>query len=183
MSKKGYSPDDSVMEGFSGRLKNEFVRNRNREGASIPEFAEALDGCREVLSQRKDQAALGMDKPRAVREIARRGSVASPVFGAHPPSQTCEKSDTNVSIARSSNRLWLEEPEKSRRPNGIPVGIDAIHHCVIHMNQVIQQTRGKVFRDALRKRRASARGFNILPQCNKTLELGEISGGVIYLVR
>ena len=43
MSKKGCSPDNSAMEGFFGRLKNEFFHHRDWSGVSTPEFCRMLD--------------------------------------------------------------------------------------------------------------------------------------------
>ncbi|NHM15813.1 IS3 family transposase [Eggerthellaceae bacterium zg-887] len=43
MSKKGCSPDNSAMEGFFGRLKNEFFYDRDWDGVSIDEFISLLD--------------------------------------------------------------------------------------------------------------------------------------------
>lgn len=44
MSRKGYSPDNSAMEGFFGRLKNEFFYNHDFTGYPPEQFMAALDG-------------------------------------------------------------------------------------------------------------------------------------------
>ena len=43
MSKKGCGPDNSAMERFLGRLKIEFFYGRDRNGATLDEFADTLD--------------------------------------------------------------------------------------------------------------------------------------------
>lgn len=42
MSRKGCSPDSSAMEGFFGRLKNEFFHHRDWSGVTMPEFRRML---------------------------------------------------------------------------------------------------------------------------------------------
>lgn len=43
MSRKGYSPDNSRMEGFFGRLKIEFFYGQDWQDVSIDEFIKMLD--------------------------------------------------------------------------------------------------------------------------------------------
>ena len=43
MSRKGCSPDNARCEGFSGRLKIEFLRGRNWSEVTIEEFLGMLD--------------------------------------------------------------------------------------------------------------------------------------------
>ena len=43
MSRKGRSPDNAAMEGFFGRLKNEFFHGRDWSGVGYEEFAALLD--------------------------------------------------------------------------------------------------------------------------------------------
>ena len=44
MSRKGTSPDNAAMEGFFGRLKNEFFYGRDWSGYGAEEFIALLDG-------------------------------------------------------------------------------------------------------------------------------------------
>ena len=43
MSRKGRCADNAAMEGFFGRLKNEFFRGRDWSGAPVGEFVRRLD--------------------------------------------------------------------------------------------------------------------------------------------
>ena len=43
MSQIGCSPDNAAMEGFFGRLKNEFFYDRDWKGVSIKDFMDQLD--------------------------------------------------------------------------------------------------------------------------------------------
>ena len=43
MSAKGCSPDNSAMEGFFGRMKNEMFYGRDWSGVTIEEFMGMLD--------------------------------------------------------------------------------------------------------------------------------------------
>lgn len=43
MPKKGRSPDNSAMEGFFGRFKNELFRHRDWSGVTMPELCRMLD--------------------------------------------------------------------------------------------------------------------------------------------
>lgn len=43
MSKKGCNPDNSVSEGFFGRLKNEMFYNKSWIGVTMDEFINTLD--------------------------------------------------------------------------------------------------------------------------------------------
>ena len=45
MSRKGCSPDNAAMEGFFGRLKNEFFYHRDWRGVTMDEFMALLDSC------------------------------------------------------------------------------------------------------------------------------------------
>ena len=67
MSKKGCSPDNSAMEGFFGRLKNEFFHHRDWSGVSIPEFCRMLDSYLRYYNEGRPKEGLGWMSPMQYR--------------------------------------------------------------------------------------------------------------------
>ena len=67
MSKKGCSPDNSAMEGFFGRLKNEFFHHRDWSGVTIPEFCRMLDAYLRYYNERRPKEKLGWMSPMQYR--------------------------------------------------------------------------------------------------------------------
>lgn len=67
MSKKGCSPDNSAMEGFFGRLKNEFFHHRDWSGVSIPEFCRMLDSYLRYYNEGRPKERLGWMSPMRYR--------------------------------------------------------------------------------------------------------------------
>lgn len=67
MSRKGGSPDNSAMEGFFGRLKNEFFRHRDWSGVSIPEFCRMLDAYLRYYNEGRPKERLGRMSPMRCR--------------------------------------------------------------------------------------------------------------------
>lgn len=67
MSKKGCSPDNSAMEGFFGRLKNEFFYYRNWDGVTIEEFSDRLDSYMRYYRDDRIKESLGWKSPRDYR--------------------------------------------------------------------------------------------------------------------
>ena len=67
MSAKGCSPDNSAMEGFFGRLKNEFFYYRDWEGVSPEEFMERLDAYLEYYCEHRLKRSLGWMSPNEYR--------------------------------------------------------------------------------------------------------------------
>ncbi|WP_373097297.1 IS3 family transposase, partial [Collinsella bouchesdurhonensis] len=63
MSRKGCSPDNSAMEGFFGRLKNEFFYGRDWEGVSLEDFASQLDGYMRYYRCERIKRSLGWMSP------------------------------------------------------------------------------------------------------------------------
>ena len=63
MSKKGCSPDNSAMEGFFGRLKNEFFHHRDWSGVSIPESCRMLDAYPRYCNEERPKEKLGWMSP------------------------------------------------------------------------------------------------------------------------
>ena len=63
MSKKGYSPDNAVCEGFFGRLKNEMFYNRSWTGVSIEEFMDILDEYLVWYNEKRIKLSLGAMSP------------------------------------------------------------------------------------------------------------------------
>ena len=68
MSRKGCSPDNSAMEGFFGRLKNEFFYGRDREGVSLEDFASRLDGYMRYYRCERIKRSLGWMSPSQYRK-------------------------------------------------------------------------------------------------------------------
>ena len=67
MSKKGCSPDNSAMEGFFGRLKNEFFHHRDWSGVTIPEFCCMLDAYLRYYNEERPKEKLGWLSPMQYR--------------------------------------------------------------------------------------------------------------------
>ena len=68
MSRKGCSPDNSAMEGFFGRLKNEFFYGRDWEGVSLEDFASQLDGYMRYYRCERIKRSLGWMSPSQYRK-------------------------------------------------------------------------------------------------------------------
>lgn len=68
MSKKGCSPDNSAMEGFFGRLKNEFFYGRDWEGVSLGDFASQLDDYMRYYRDERIKGSLGWMSPSQYRK-------------------------------------------------------------------------------------------------------------------
>jgi putative transposase len=67
MSAKGCSPDNSAMEGFFGRLKNEFFYGREWSGVGLSEFMELLDACLRYHNKTRPKERLGWTSPMQYR--------------------------------------------------------------------------------------------------------------------
>lgn len=67
MSKKGCSPDNSAMEGFFGRLKNEFFYYKDWAGVTIEEFTYQLDQYMRYYRDDRIKESLGWKSPRNYR--------------------------------------------------------------------------------------------------------------------
>lgn len=67
MSKKGCSPDNSAMEGFFGRLKNEFFHHRDWSGVPVPEFCRMLDSYLRYYNEGRPKEGLGWMSPMQYR--------------------------------------------------------------------------------------------------------------------
>ena len=63
MSKKGCSPDNSAMEGFFGRLKNEMFYSRSWFGVSIEEFCSLIDNYIFWYNDKRIKMSLGGKSP------------------------------------------------------------------------------------------------------------------------
>ena len=63
MSRKACSPDNAAMEGFFGRLKNEFFHYRDWRGVGPGEFAESLDGYLRYYCEGRIKRSLGWLSP------------------------------------------------------------------------------------------------------------------------
>lgn len=59
MSKKGCFPDNSAMEEFFGRLKNEFFYYRDWRGVGFKEFAEQLNTYIGYYNEKRIKKLLG----------------------------------------------------------------------------------------------------------------------------
>lgn len=68
MSRKGCSPGNSAMEGFFGRLKNEFFYGRDWDGVSISEFTSMLDGYMRYYRDVRIKESLGWKSPKQYRK-------------------------------------------------------------------------------------------------------------------
>lgn len=67
MSKKGCSPDNSAMEGFFGRLKNEFFYHRGWRGVSMGEFMGMLGAYIDYYNEERVKEGLGWMSPNQYR--------------------------------------------------------------------------------------------------------------------
>lgn len=67
MPKKGRSPDSSAMEGFFGRLKNEFFHHRDWSGVTISEFCSMLDAYLRYYNEERPKEKLGWMSPMQCR--------------------------------------------------------------------------------------------------------------------
>lgn len=67
MSAKGCSPDNAAMEGFFGRLKNEFFYYRDWRGVGFEEFAERLDAYMRYYREDRIKESLGWLSPAEYR--------------------------------------------------------------------------------------------------------------------
>lgn len=63
MSAKGCSPDNSAMEGFFGRLKNEFFYYRDWKGISFDDFKNRLGEWITYYNTRREKQSLGWKSP------------------------------------------------------------------------------------------------------------------------
>ena len=63
MSRKGCSPDNAAMEGFFGRMKNEFFYHRNWKGVSVDEFIEKLNDYLIFYNERHPKEKLAWMSP------------------------------------------------------------------------------------------------------------------------
>lgn len=63
MSAKGCSPDNSAMEGFFGRLKNEFFYGRDWKDTTREEFTAMLDGYLRYYNEERPKESLGWMSP------------------------------------------------------------------------------------------------------------------------
>lgn len=68
MSRKGCSPDNSAMEGFFGRLKNEFFYGRDWNDVSIDEFMSMLDDYMRYYRDTRIKESLGWKSPKQYRK-------------------------------------------------------------------------------------------------------------------
>lgn len=68
MSAKGCSPDNSAMEGFFGRLKNEFFYYFDWDGVSTDEFMKQLDEYMRYYRDERPKESLGWLSPKQYRK-------------------------------------------------------------------------------------------------------------------
>ena len=68
MSKKGCPPDNSAMEGFFGRLRNEFFYGRDWKGVSMDEFVSMLNEYMRYCRDIRIKESLGWMSPKRYRE-------------------------------------------------------------------------------------------------------------------
>ena len=68
MAQKGCSPDNSVCEGFFGRLKNEMYYNRSWQDISIEQFINDLDGYIKWYNEKRIKMSLGAMSPMEYRK-------------------------------------------------------------------------------------------------------------------
>ena len=68
MSKKGCSPDNSAMEGFFGRLKNEFFYGRDWNDVGVDEFISMLDDYMRYYRDDRIKESLGWKSPMQYRK-------------------------------------------------------------------------------------------------------------------
>lgn len=63
MSRKGCSPDNSAMEGFFGRLKNEFFYYKDWRGVTLDDFVEQLNDYLIFYNNKRPKEKLGWMSP------------------------------------------------------------------------------------------------------------------------
>lgn len=68
MSKKGCSPDNSAMEGFFGRLKNEFFYDRDWDDVPMDSFIEQLDDYMKYYRDERIKESLNWMSPMQYRK-------------------------------------------------------------------------------------------------------------------
>lgn len=68
MSKKGCSPDNAAMEGFFGRLKNEFFYQRDWTDITMEEFMDKLNEYLRFYNEERPKESLGWMSPVQYRE-------------------------------------------------------------------------------------------------------------------
>lgn len=85
MSRKGRCADNAAMEGFFGRLKNEFFRGRDWSGVTVAEFERRLDRW------------LGWYRSGRLREFREGGEV---VWDTIPPTRTLAVSPSSIAPQR-----------------------------------------------------------------------------------
>lgn len=68
MSKKGCSPDNSAMEGFFGRLKNEFFYGRDWNDVDVDGFMAMLDEYMRYYRDSRIKESLGWKSPKQYRK-------------------------------------------------------------------------------------------------------------------
>ena len=68
MSKKACSPDNSAMEGFFGRLKNEYFFHRDWKGVTIDEFVIMLNAYLVFYNEGRIKESLGWMSPTDYRK-------------------------------------------------------------------------------------------------------------------
>lgn len=67
MPKKGCSPDNAAMEGFFGRLKNEFFYHRDWTNVAMEEFVSLLNGHLCYYNESRLKESLGWMSPNQYR--------------------------------------------------------------------------------------------------------------------
>lgn len=68
MSAKGCSPDNSAMEGFFGRMKNEMFYGRDWSGVTIEEFVDRIGKYIERYNTKRIKRSLGGMSPMDYRK-------------------------------------------------------------------------------------------------------------------
>ena len=68
MSAKGCSPDNSAMEGFFGRMKNEMFYGRDWSGVTIEEFVDLIGKYIERDNTKRIKRSLGGMSPMDYRK-------------------------------------------------------------------------------------------------------------------
>lgn len=68
MSAKGCSPDNSAMEGFFGRMKNEMFYGRDWSGVTIEEFVDLIGKYIERYNTKRIKRSLGGMSPMDYRK-------------------------------------------------------------------------------------------------------------------
>ena len=68
MSAKGCGPDNSAMEGFFGRMKNEMLYGRDRSGVTVKEFIDLIGEYAERHNAKRTKRSLGGMSPMDYRK-------------------------------------------------------------------------------------------------------------------